>query len=143
MFTKNGQPDYFANVFLNNQDLFFLLNMNTIELKQELATGKSVVEFASSKNISTQGVIEIIANAQKEVQLKGGETEKTIEEYYKSIELKVLQVIEYKKTVINFRTTLKTCQTVDISLFIELVRKQIIQMVLLTLRMICSFYKVT
>lgn len=117
--------------------------MNTIELKQELATGKSVVEFASSKNISTQGVIEIIANAQKEVQLKGGETEKTIEEYYKSIELKVLQVIEYKKTVINFRTTLKTCQTVDISLFIELVRKQIIQMVLLTLRMICSFYKVT
>lgn len=62
---------------------------------------------------------------------------------YKSIELKVLQVIEYKKTVINFLTTLKTCQTVDISLFIELVRKQIIQMVLLTLRMICSFYKVT
>lgn len=54
--------------------------MNTTELKQELATGKSVVEFASSKNISTQGVIEIIANAQKEVQLKGGETEKRIEE---------------------------------------------------------------
>jgi len=26
------------------------------------------------------------ANAQKEVQLKGGETEKTFEEYYKSIE---------------------------------------------------------
>ena len=51
-----------------------------------MATGNSVVEFASSKNISTQGVIEIITNAQKEVQLKGGETEKTIEEYYKSIE---------------------------------------------------------
>ncbi|WP_157804203.1 hypothetical protein [Lysinibacillus xylanilyticus] len=51
-----------------------------------MATGNSVVEFASSKNISTQGVIEIIANAQKEVQLKGGEKEKTIEEYYKSIE---------------------------------------------------------
>ncbi|MFJ7979171.1 hypothetical protein ACIQ1D_02525 [Lysinibacillus xylanilyticus] len=56
MFTKNDQPNYFANVFLNNQDLFSLLNMNTTELKQELATGKSVVEFASSKNISTQGV---------------------------------------------------------------------------------------
>ncbi|MFJ5566632.1 hypothetical protein [Lysinibacillus xylanilyticus] len=85
MFTTNGQPNYFAIAFLNDQDLFSLLKMNSTELKQELATGKSVVEFASSKNISTQGVIEIIADAQKEVQLKGGETEKTIEEYYKSI----------------------------------------------------------
>ncbi|OXS68196.1 hypothetical protein B1B04_21500 [Lysinibacillus sp. KCTC 33748] len=71
MFTTNDQPDYFANAFLNNKDLFSLLNMNTTELKQELITGKSVVEIASSKNGSTQEVIVDIAKAQKEVQFKG------------------------------------------------------------------------
>ncbi|MGN4128203.1 hypothetical protein ACMGD3_24840 [Lysinibacillus sphaericus] len=96
LFTTNGQPDYFANAFLNNQDLFSLLNMNATELKQQLATGKSVVEIASSKNVSKQEVIEVIAKAQKEVQFKGGETEETLEEYAKSIEVKVLHVIEYK-----------------------------------------------
>ncbi|MGE7997729.1 hypothetical protein ACQKOF_03465 [Lysinibacillus sp. NPDC093190] len=96
MFTTNGQPNYFANAFLNNQDLFSLLKMNATELKQESTTGKSVVEIASSKNVSTQEVIEVIAKAQKEVQFKGGETEEMIEEYSKCIELKVLQVIEYK-----------------------------------------------
>lgn len=40
--------------------------MNTTVLKQELATGKSVIVNASSKNVSAQGVIEIIANAQIE-----------------------------------------------------------------------------
>ncbi|MFF2175756.1 hypothetical protein ACFVT8_04705 [Lysinibacillus sp. NPDC058147] len=53
-----------------------------------MATGKSAVENASSKNVSTQGVIEIIANAQKEVQFKGEETKETIEEYSKCIKLK-------------------------------------------------------
>lgn len=101
MFTTNGQPNYFANVFLNNQDLFSLLKMNATELKQELATGKSVVEFASSKNISTQGVIEIIADAQKEVQFKGGEMEETIEEYSKCIELKVDSIQSTEKLHTN------------------------------------------
>ncbi|MEG0383421.1 MAG: hypothetical protein RR642_01575 [Solibacillus sp.] len=92
-FTTNGQPDYFANAFLNNQELFSLLNMNATELIQELASGKSVVEIASSKNISTQRVIEAIAKAQYEVQIKEGETG---EGHLKDIEVKVLHVIEYK-----------------------------------------------
>lgn len=98
-FTTNGQPDYFANDFLNNQDLFALLNMNATELKQELATGKSVVEIAASKNVSTQDVIEVITKAQIEVQLEGEETEVTeemIEDLKVSLKVKVLQVIEYK-----------------------------------------------
>lgn len=97
-FTTNGQPDSFANNFLNNQDLFSLLNMNAAELKQELATGKSVVEIASSKNISTQEVIKVIAKAQKEVQFEGEETEMTLEEFIKGIEIKILYVIEYKSS---------------------------------------------
>ncbi|MGE7022217.1 hypothetical protein [Solibacillus cecembensis] len=92
-FTTNGQPDYFANAYLNNQELFSLLSMNATELIQELASGKSVVEIASSKNISTQRVIEAIAKAQYEVQIKEGETG---EGHLKDIEVKVLHVIEYK-----------------------------------------------
>lgn len=94
-FTTNGQPDYFANAFLNNQDLFALLNMNATELKQKLATGKSVVEIASSKNVSTQDVIEVITKAQTEVQFEGGDTEET-EEMIEDLKVKVLHVIEYK-----------------------------------------------
>ena len=92
-FTTSGQPDFFANDFLNNQDLFSLLNMNATELKQELATGKSVVEIASSKNISTQQVMEVIAKAQIEVQIAGGESG---EGHSKDIEVKTLYVIEHK-----------------------------------------------
>lgn len=101
-FTRDGQPDYFANEFLNNQDLFSLLNMNGAELKQELATGKSVDEIASSKNVSTQQVIEVIAKAQTTVQIQGeenGEVPKnsaSMEQRLKDIEPKVLQVIEHK-----------------------------------------------
>ncbi|EPD52085.1 hypothetical protein HMPREF1210_01438 [Paenisporosarcina sp. HGH0030] len=101
-FTWDGQPDYFANEFLNNQDLFSLLNMNGAELKQELATGKSVDEIASSKNVSTQQVIEVIAKAQTIVQIQGeenGEVPKnsaSMEQRLKDIEPKVLQVIEHK-----------------------------------------------
>lgn len=92
-FTTNGQPDYFANSFLNNQSLFSLLNMNATELKQELATGKSIIEIAASKNVSTQQVVEVITKAQSEVQIKEGETG---EGHLKDIEVKVLHVIEYK-----------------------------------------------
>ncbi|WP_342541982.1 hypothetical protein MHH33_13095 [Paenisporosarcina sp. FSL H8-0542] len=101
-FTWDGQPDYFANEFLNNQDLFSLLNMNGAELIQELATGKSVDEIASSKNVSTQQVIEVIAKAQTIVQIQGednGEVPKnsaSMEQRLKDIEPKVLQVIEHK-----------------------------------------------
>lgn len=92
-FTTSGQPDYFANAFLNNQDLFSLLNMNATELKQELATGKSIVEIATSKNVSTQQVIEVISKAQIEVQIEDGESG---EGYLKDIEVKILPVIKYK-----------------------------------------------
>jgi len=47
-FTTSGQPDYFANGFLNNQDLFSLLNMNATELKQEL------IELQSKFKISQE-----------------------------------------------------------------------------------------
>ncbi|MEK4486394.1 hypothetical protein MHH81_12500 [Psychrobacillus sp. FSL H8-0484] len=104
-FTRDGQPDYYANNFLNNQDLFSLLNMNGAELKQELATGKSVVEIASSKNVSTQQVFEVIAKAQITVQIQGeenGEVPKnshSMEQRLKEIEPKVLQMIEHKTEI--------------------------------------------
>lgn len=101
-FTRDGQPDYFANAFLNNLDLFSLLNMNAAELKQELATGKSVVEIASSKNVSTQQVIEVISKAQITTQIQGEENGEiptnshSKEQRLKEIEPKVLMVIEHK-----------------------------------------------
>ncbi|MFJ6211273.1 hypothetical protein [Lysinibacillus sp. NPDC092081] len=101
-FTRDGQPDYFANEFLNNQDLFSLLNMNGAELKQELAIGKSVVEIAASKNVSTQQVIEVIAKAQTIVQIQGEENGEvpantaSMKQLLKNIEPKVLHVIEHK-----------------------------------------------
>lgn len=76
--------------------------MNGAELKQELATGKSVVEIASSKNVSTQQVFEVIAKAQIILQIQGeenGEIPKnshTMEQRLKEIEPKVLQMIEHK-----------------------------------------------
>lgn len=79
--------------------------MNGAELKQELATGKSVVEIASSKNVSTQQVFEVIAKAQITVQIQGeenGEVPKnshSMEQRLKEIEPKVLQMIEHKTEI--------------------------------------------
>lgn len=95
-FTTNGQPDYFANDFLNNPDLFSLLNMNPGELKQNLDTGKSVVEIAASKNIATQDVIEVIAKEQLKRQFEGEEEKKATEEMIEDLKVKVLHVLEYK-----------------------------------------------
>lgn len=95
-FTTNGQHDYFANDFLNNPDLFSLLNMNPGELKQNLDTGKSVVEIAASKNIATQDVIEVIAKEQLKRQFEGEEEKKATEEMIEDLKVKVLHVLEYK-----------------------------------------------
>lgn len=94
-FTTDGQPDYFANAFLNNLDLFSLFNMSARELKQELDTGKSVVEIAASKNVSKKDVMEVIAKAQLEVQFEGEKTKET-EEMIEDLQVKILHVIEYK-----------------------------------------------
>ncbi|WP_208652605.1 hypothetical protein [Paenibacillus lautus] len=101
-FTTNGKPDYFADAFLNDDKLFSLLNMSPIELKQELATGKSVVEIAASKNVSKQQVVDVIAQSQVDLQIQSeanGEipaNNLSNDQMLKAIEPKVLQVIEYK-----------------------------------------------
>ncbi len=81
--------------FLNNLDLFSLLNMSARELKQELDTGKSVVDIAASKNVSKKDVMDVIAKAQIEVQFEGEETKET-EEMMEDLLVKILHVIEYK-----------------------------------------------
>ncbi|WP_186326416.1 hypothetical protein [Paenibacillus sp. Y412MC10] len=101
-FTTNGKPDYFADAFLNDDKLFSLLNMSPIELKQELAKGKSVVEIAASKNVSKQQVVDVIAQSQVDLQIQSeanGElpaNNLSNDQMLKAIEPKVLQVIEYK-----------------------------------------------
>lgn len=101
-FTTNGKPDYFADAYLNDDKLFSLLNMSPIELKQELAKGRSVVEIAASKNVSKQQVVDVIAKTQVDIQIQGeanGEIPNnnlSMEQMVKAIEPKVLQVIEYK-----------------------------------------------
>lgn len=101
-FTINGKPDYFADAYLNDDKLFSLLNMSPIELKQELAKGRSVVEIAASKNVSKQQVVDVIAKTQVDIQIQGeanGEIPSnnlSMEQMLKAIEPKVLQVIEYK-----------------------------------------------
>ncbi|WFB61490.1 hypothetical protein [Paenibacillus sp. BR1-192] len=101
-FTTDGKPDYFADAFLNDDKLFSLLNMGPIELKQELAKGKSVVEIAASKNVSKQQVVDVIAQSQVDLQIQSeanGETPAnnlSNDQMLKAIEPKVLQVIEYK-----------------------------------------------
>lgn len=101
-FTTNGKPDYFADAYLNDNKLFSLLNMSPIELKQELAKGRSVVEIAASKNVSKQQVVDVIAKTQVDIQIQGeanGEIPNnnlSMEQMLKAIEPKVLQVIEYK-----------------------------------------------
>jgi hypothetical protein len=101
-FSTNGKPDYFADAFLNDAKLFALLNMSPTQLKQELATGKSVVEIAASKNVSKQQVIDVIAQTQVDAQLQGelhgdaATNNRSNEQMLRAIEPKVLQVIEHK-----------------------------------------------
>lgn len=93
-FSINGQPDYTADYFLNDEKLFTLLNVTGQELKQELATGKTVVEIAASKNVSKQQVIDTIASTQAQIQV--GNNKDQLEQMKKNIELKVVHVIEHK-----------------------------------------------
>lgn len=96
-FSTKGQPDYTADYFLNDEKLFSILKINAQELKQELATGKTVVEIAASKNVSKQQVIDVIAKTQVDAQIQGGNTgDHSMEQMLKDIEPKVLQVIEHK-----------------------------------------------
>ncbi|GAA3400136.1 hypothetical protein ACFFNY_17160 [Paenibacillus hodogayensis] len=101
-FSTNGKPDYFADAYLNNVNLFSLLNMSPTELKEALAEGKSVVEIAASKNISKQQVVDILAKAQVDLQIQGenrGDVPKSTlsnEQLLKAVEPKVLQIIEHK-----------------------------------------------
>lgn len=102
LFSTNGKPDYTADYFLNDDKLFSLLSINAQELKQELATGKSVVEIAVSKNVSKQQLIDVIAKRQIDVQIQGenkGDVPKnnrSMEQMLKDIEPKVVQIIEHK-----------------------------------------------
>ncbi|GKS13496.1 hypothetical protein YDYSY3_44960 [Paenibacillus chitinolyticus] len=101
-FSRDGKPDYFADDFLNDAKLFSLLKISPAELKEELATGKSVVEVAASKNVSKQQVIDVIAKTQVDAQIqseKNGDVPQgnhSMEQMLKAIEPKVLQVIEHK-----------------------------------------------
>ncbi|KMZ44549.1 MULTISPECIES: hypothetical protein [Bacillales] len=100
-FSLNGKPDYTADSILNNEKLFTLLKMSPTELKEELATGKTVVEIAAAKNISKQQVIDVITKTQAEGQLQDGKNKVTIsddllKQMMKGIEPKVVWVIEHK-----------------------------------------------
>ena len=101
-FSTDGKPVYTFDNFLNDEKLFSLLKINAQELKQELATGKSVVEIAASKNISKQQVIDVIAKTQAENQIQSennGDVPKnnlSMEQMVKNIEPKVVHVIEHK-----------------------------------------------
>ncbi len=102
LFSTNGKPDYTADTFLNDEQLFSLLTINAQELKQELATGKSVIEIAASKNVSKQQVIDVIAKTQLDVQIQGEDkgdvpkNNRSMEQMLKDIEPKVVQIIEHK-----------------------------------------------
>lgn len=99
LFSKEGNPDYTADFFLNNEKLISLLQMNTQELKHELAAGKSVVEIAASRNVSKQLLMDAIATAQVDAQIQAenkGEVLKSGSSMEKDIAKKVEQVIEHK-----------------------------------------------
>ncbi|RKN86210.1 hypothetical protein D7M11_04155 [Paenibacillus ginsengarvi] len=99
-FSSNGKPNYFADAYLNDPELFALLQISPTELKQELAKGKSVVEVAASKHVSKQQVIDVIAKTQVELQIQGesdaSKSNRSYEQQLKAIEPKVLQIIEFK-----------------------------------------------
>lgn len=97
LFSTNGKPDYTADNLLNDEKLFSLLKINAQELKNELATGKTVVDIAASKNVSNQQVINVIAKTQVDSQIQGGNNvDSSIEQMLKEIEPKVVHVIEHK-----------------------------------------------
>ncbi|MEK5319748.1 hypothetical protein NSS94_10840 [Paenibacillus sp. FSL L8-0644] len=101
-FMTKGKPDYTADAFLNDEELFSLLHMSPADLKQELAKGASVVEIAASKKISKQQVMDIIASTQAKKQIQadphGGATDddRTLALLKRILEPKVLKVIEHK-----------------------------------------------
>ncbi|PRZ13823.1 hypothetical protein CLV36_10713 [Laceyella sediminis] len=86
--------------FLNNPQLFSLLQMDAATLKQALDSGKSVLDVAASKNVSEKQVIDVIVQAQVKVQQqaeKDGKVPPTpIDELIRGIELKVKQVVEHR-----------------------------------------------
>lgn len=97
LFSTNGKPDYTADFYLNDENLLSLLKINSQELKKELATGKTVVEIAASKNVSKQQVINVVAKTQVHAQIQGGNNgDRSIEQMLKDIEPKVVQVIDHK-----------------------------------------------
>lgn len=100
-FTTNGKPDYTADSFLNDENLFSLLQMSPAELKQELAKGASVVEIAASKKISKGQVLDVIATTQAKKQIQtdlqeGVSDDETLEQLKGILAPKVTQVIEHK-----------------------------------------------
>lgn len=99
LFSRDGKPDYTADYFLNDENLISLLKISTQQLKEELATGKSVVEIAESRNVSKQQLIDVIAKTQVDAQIQAenkGEVPKSNSSMKKDIEKKVVQVIEHK-----------------------------------------------
>ncbi|MBP1967696.1 hypothetical protein [Paenibacillus aceris] len=99
LFSKDGKPDHTADFFLNDEKLISLLRMSTQELKQELATGKSVVEIAESRNVSKQQLIDAIAKTQVDAQIQAenkGEVPNSNSSMEKDVQRKVVQVIEHK-----------------------------------------------
>jgi len=99
LFSRDGKPDYTADYFLNDEKLLSLLKISAQELKQELATGKSVVEIAESRNVTKQHLIDVIAKTQVDVQIQAenkGEVPKSNSSMEKDIEKIVVQVIEHK-----------------------------------------------
>ncbi|REE67579.1 hypothetical protein A8990_1426 [Paenibacillus taihuensis] len=100
MFSSNGKPDPTADYFLNDVKLFSLLKMSAQELKDELATGKSVLEIAASRHVTEKEVIEAISETQIEGQIQAenkGEVPKSKRDSLeKDIAKKVAAVIEHK-----------------------------------------------
>lgn len=99
LFSKDGKPDHTADFFLNDEKLISLLKMSTQELKQELATGKSVVEIAAARNVSKQQLLDAIGKTQVDAQIQAetkGEVPKSGSTMEQDVARKVEQVIEHK-----------------------------------------------
>ncbi|MBD8500930.1 hypothetical protein [Paenibacillus arenosi] len=101
-FSLDGKPDKTADYFLNDENLFALLDMSAAELKQEIAKGKTVVEIAAAKKVSKQQVVDVIATTQAKKQIQGDEKEgssvdkDTLRLMKKAVEPKVVHIIEHK-----------------------------------------------
>ncbi|MNY23273.1 hypothetical protein D3C86_1569300 [compost metagenome] len=100
LFSNDGKPDHTADFFLNDEKLISLLNMSTQELKQELATGKTVVEIAASRHVSKQQLLDVIGKTQVDAQIqaerKGEVPTSNTSSMEKDVARKVEQVIEHK-----------------------------------------------